>query len=248
MLKMKFIKRTTAPSKDNKYYLRPDKGYNLCIRGNKESGVNYSKYDVLPNCTGYCYGRFLESQKIDKCDLPRCDAENWLANNKTYEEGWTARVGSILVFAKGKAGNSKDGAGHVIFVEGIDKKGTLLVSESGWSAKKRMWTAKMKIKKDGGYKYSSKYTYLGCIYSPTNFENYFYGTLPTKNLKYGDKGKQVKYLQEFLNWCIGSSLKFDSHYGPSTRTAVKQFQELYKLTVDGKFGPQCRKKASTIKL
>lgn len=245
---MKFVKRLTPPSDDNKYYLRPDKGYNKCIRGNTKNGINHGKYDVLPNCTGYCYGRFLESQAIDKCDLPTSNAETWLNKNTKYEEGWTARVGSILVFAKGKVGEASDGAGHVIFVEGIDKNGTLTVSESGWSAKKRMWTDKMKIQSNGGYKYSSKYTYLGCIYSPTNFEQYYYGSLPTINLKRGSKGKQVKYLQEFLNWCIGTALNLDGHFGGKTEKAVRDFQKKYNLEVDGHFGPKCRKKASEIKL
>lgn len=245
---MKFVKRLTAPDKDNKYYLRPDKGYNKCIRGNTKNGINNGKYDVLPNCTGWCYGRFLESQAIDKCDLPTSNAETWLNHNTKYAEGWTARVGSILVFAKGKVGNSKDGAGHVIFVESIDKNGTLTVSESGWSAKKRMWTDKMKIQSNGGYKYSSGYTYLGCIYSPTNFEQYYYGPLPTTNLKRGSKGQQVKYLQEFLNWCIGSALNIDGHFGGKTEKAVREYQNKYKLQVDGHFGPKCRKKASEIKL
>ena len=245
---MKFVKRLTAPDKDNKYYLRPDKGYNKCIRGNTKNGINYGKYDVLPNCTGWCYARFLESQAIEECDLPRTNAEDWLDDNKKYQEGWGARVGSILVFAKGKVHNGKDGAGHVVFVENIDYNGTLTVSESGWSAKKRMWTQKIKLNSKGGYTYSSKYTYLGCIYSPTNFEQYYYGVLPKTNLAYGNKGKDVKRLQEFLNWCIGSDLKLDSHYGPATRNAVKKYQEIYKLQKDGKFGPQCRKKASEIKL
>lgn len=245
---MQFIKRLTTPDKDNKYYLRPNKGYNKCIQGNTEHGINHGKYDVLPNCTGWCYGRFLESQEFEKCNLPTSNAETWLNKNTTYQEGWTARVGAILVFAKGKVGNSKDGAGHVIFVEAIDKKGTLTVSESGWSARKRMWTDKMKIQKNGGYKYSSKYTYLGCIYSPTNFEQYFYGELPTVNLHRGSKGKQVKRLQQFLNWCLGTDLEIDGSYGGKTEKAVRNFQKQYNLEIDGKFGPACRKTAKTIQL
>ena len=110
------------------------------------------------------------------------------------------------MFAKGKVGKADDGARNVIFVEDIDYDGTLTVSKSGWSAKKRMWTDKMKIQKNGGYKYSIKYTYLGSIYSPNYFDISYYQKMPDDNLKYGDKGKQVKYLQEFLNWCLGETL------------------------------------------
>jgi hypothetical protein len=60
---MRFIKRTTNPSDDNKCYLKPDKGYNKCIRGNTKHGLNHGLYDVLPNCTGYCFGRYLSKVK-----------------------------------------------------------------------------------------------------------------------------------------------------------------------------------------
>ena len=58
---MKFIKRTTSPKDDNKCYLRKPKGYNECIRGNTKNGLNHGVYDVLVNCTGYCYGRYMEA-------------------------------------------------------------------------------------------------------------------------------------------------------------------------------------------
>ena len=60
---MKFKKRLTAPLDDNKNYLKKPKGYNKCIRGNKKKKANHGVYDVLPNCTGYCYGRYLSSHK-----------------------------------------------------------------------------------------------------------------------------------------------------------------------------------------
>lgn len=239
---MKFVKRTTNPSNENKNYLRPNQGYNKYRQGNVKSGVNHGKYDVLPNCTSWCYGRYLESQNWTSCKLPIVNAEEWLQKNTTYPEGFTPRVGSVMVYSKGKIG--KDEAGHVVFVEDIDKKGNVLVSESGWNAKKRMWTQTIK---PTSYKYKSGYKYEGCIYPKENFEIGYYGTLPTENLKYGSKGKQVKYLQDFLNWCMGSYLTIDGHYGPATRDIVKKYQKQYGLEVDGKFGPACRKKAKTIK-
>ena len=246
---MIFAKRVSCPSDDNKYYLRPNKGYNKCIRGNTAHKLNHGTYDVLPNCTGWCYGRFLECQELTSCKLPTCNAEMWLNKNKTYQEGFTARLGSILVFGKGKVGEGADGAGHVMFVEGIAKDGTLLCSESGWGfTKSRMDTRKVKRNSKGEYVYKSGYKYLGCIYPAVNFETTYYGELPTKALKYGMKGSQVKRLQDFLNWCLGETLALDGHYGPAVRNAVKKFQKEYKLKVDGKFGPACIAKAKTIRL
>ncbi len=63
-----------------------------------------------------------------------------------------------------------------------------------------------------------------------------------KYLQKGDKGQQVKNLQLFLIW-LGYNIKVDGSYGPNTETAVKDFQTKYKLTVDGKFGEACLKKA-----
>lgn len=72
--------------------------------------------------------------------------------------------------------------------------------------------------------------------------------LPSKGyFEQGDFGTQVKYLQRFLNWCIGSKLDADGIYGLKTKNAVKVFQKKYNLTVDGKFGTKCLAKAKTIK-
>lgn len=243
---MKFVKRTTNPADDNKYYLRPPKGYNDNIRGNKEHGLNHGTYDVLPNCVGYSYGRFMECQQMTKTDLPdHTPAEQYLAKNKKYEEGWIPRVGSIMVWAKGSEKTTKDGSGHVMNVEEMKSNGDAFNSESGWNAtKSRVWTQTVKAFK---YKYKSGYTYLGCIYPKENFGIGFFGTIPTENLKLKSKGKQVKNLQIFLCWCLGIRLDIDGHYGPATYNAVLKFQKKYGLETDGKFGPQCRKKAATIK-
>jgi surface antigen len=180
----------------------------------------------------------LEAQNWTSCKLPTSDAGKWLKDNTTYQEGFTPRLGSILVYSK------KNAAGHVVFVESIDKKGNLLVSESGWNSNKRMWTQIIKPHK---YKYKIGYKYEGCIYPVENFEQAYYGTLPTQNLKYGSKGTQVKYLQDFLNWCMGSYLAVDGSYGPAVRDIVKKYQKQYGLVVDGMFGPACRKMAATIR-
>jgi lysozyme family protein len=61
---------------------------------------------------------------------------------------------------------------------------------------------------------------------------------PTQTLTPGDTGSQVKVLQQAL-----ASLGFDpgtpdGNYGPSTQTAVKQFQASKGLAQDGVVGPQ----------
>lgn len=64
----------------------------------------------------------------------------------------------------------------------------------------------------------------------------------------GDKGEQVKLLQKFLVWCgfsVGSA-GVDGEYGNATKNAVREFQSLYGLSVDGAWGKQCNDKAKTM--
>lgn len=246
---MQFRKRTTSPLDDNKWYLRPNKGYNHNIQGNTKNKLNHGKYDVLPNCSGYSYGRWMECQEMTKCDLPQnTTAEQYIAKNTKYEEGWIPRIGSIMVWAKGKATTKKDGSGHVENVEDMDKKASVFNSESGWNAKKkRVWTETIKLNSKYTYVHKSGYTYLGCIYPKENFGFSFFGDLPNKPLKLKSKGTQVKNLQLFLCWCLGIKLDIDGKYGPDTYNAVIKFQRKYGLEVDGKFGPKCIAKAKTIK-
>lgn len=58
--------------------------------------------------------------------------------------------------------------------------------------------------------------------------------LPT--LRKGSKGIQVKYLQQNLNHILNANLKVDGELGGATANAIKQFQDKYKLCVDGVYG------------
>ena len=72
------------------------------------------------------------------------------------------------------------------------------------------------------------------------------GSLPTKTVKKGSKGSEVKKVQKFLNWCIKAKLKVDGSCGKNTVAAIKKYQKQYKLKVDGVFGSQSRAKAKKI--
>lgn len=152
---MIFKERTTAPLSTDKLWIHTSAGgRNSCIkvRGNS----------VLPNCTGYAWGRFYEILG-SKPKLSRRNAELWYGYTADgYKRGKTPKLGAVVCWAKGKVGNSKDGAGHVAIVEKIYKDGSFLVSQSGYGSK-RFWTSK--IPKSG---YLKGYTFLGFIYNPAN--------------------------------------------------------------------------------
>ena len=75
------------------------------------------------------------------------------------------------------------------------------------------------------------------------------GKLPSKTLKHGDRGTQVKYLKDFLKWRFNYKFSNDV-FGAGTEKAVRNFQRKYAkqygLKVDGIFGPACLKVAKKI--
>ena len=121
---MAFKPRTTQPDPNDKCWIMTSSGgYNKCIGGKPplRSG------SVLANCVGYVWGRFLEIMRqsnpnIITCELPTCNAGDFLKYNTKYETGSEAKVGAVAVFAPN----------HVAIVEAIDSNGVCTLSESGW--------------------------------------------------------------------------------------------------------------------
>jgi hypothetical protein len=58
-------------------------------------------------------------------------------------------------------------------------------------------------------------------------------TVPSTGLKPGDKGTAVRQLQRALKSVGYSPGSIDGSYGPSTESAVKQFQQAHNLVADG---------------
>lgn len=79
-----------------------------------------------------------------------------------------------------------------------------------------------------------------------NMSTPYTGTLPNGTVKKGDKGSDVKAVQNFLNWCINAKLAVDGNCGNLTDKAIRKYQTQYKLKVDGIFGPASKKKAQSI--
>lgn len=65
-------------------------------------------------------------------------------------------------------------------------------------------------------------------------------------LKSGDKGTQVTYLQQDLNYINNAGLTVDGIFGTNTFNAVKAFQSKYGLTVDGIYGTQSYNKMNEL--
>lgn len=122
---MNLSKRTTAPSKTNKYYISNEYGgYNPCIEIEGKL--------CLPNCVGYAYGRIMEVLEKDP-HLSTSDAENWYYHTEDgYARSKTPSVFSVVCWKKGEAYNGNDGYGHIAVVESVEADGTIVTSNSAW--------------------------------------------------------------------------------------------------------------------
>lgn len=147
-----FEPRLNAPSMSNENWIHTS-------AGGKNGCIKISGNSVLPNCVGYAYGRFMEILgKTPK--LSKGNAENWYGFKDGYARGKTPKLGAVICWAKGKAGVSSDGAGHVAMVEKIYGDGSILISQSGYKSS-RFWTSKV----SKGYALKG-YTFQGFIYNP----------------------------------------------------------------------------------
>ena len=149
-----FVRRTTAPSQTNKYYIKTTYGgYNRCILINSETG------SVLPNCVGYAWGRFCEEQNIHDCKLSRGNAENWYGYNDGYARGQTPKLGAVICWHSTRSG------GHVAIVEKIYSNGMILTSNSAYNGS-RFYT---KTLHPPQYFMGSAYDFQGFIYPDKEF-------------------------------------------------------------------------------
>lgn len=155
---MAFKPRTTCPDKNDKCWITTGYGgYNKCIVGKPA----YSTGSAIANCVGYAWGRFLEIMRqsdpsITTCELPTCNAGDFIKYNTKYDVGQEAQLGAIAVFAPN----------HVAIVEAIDSNGVCTLSESGWGGPTfKYGNTISKANKYNDHSWGG-YTLKGFIYNP----------------------------------------------------------------------------------
>lgn len=115
-----FEQRYAAPGSGNKFYINVDGGgFNRCIK--------VSGYSVLPNCTGYAYGRFMEECGRTSCNLSTGNAQNWFGYNDGYPRGQVPKLGAVMCW-----NNGSGKYGHVAIVEQINDDGSVIASMSNY--------------------------------------------------------------------------------------------------------------------
>lgn len=123
---------------------------------------------------------------------------------------------------------------YVYTIEGNTSPQSGVVDNGGEVCKKKYPLSSSKI---DGY---GRPDWGGTVKEETNTTRHYTGTFPLipPTLKKGSKGKNVKYLQKYLNWFGGYGLAIDGEFGKYTENAVKDFQKRTGIGVDGEFGPQ----------
>lgn len=230
----KFTKRTTQPSKANKYY-------NSNI--NPFVSAGYGMFQNNGNCTAYSYGRWYELIGT-KPKLSTGNAENWYTKNDGYKRGKTPKLGAIACWRKGKAGNSSDGAGHVAVVEEIKDNGDIVTSNSGWKS----YIFKMKtFKKADNYEtgLSSSYVFQGFIYCPIEFEEektiaYTKGTYVTLDDMNVRTGAGTNYAQKKVKDLTADGKKNATSTNLNDKAAYKKGTRFTALEIINKNGVWAR--------
>lgn len=164
---MKFVMRTTAPSREDKHFINYSKGgYNTCIAINQQAGW------VLPNCVGYAQGRLLELRGENKVNwkLLACNAEDWyeMAQRNGMSVGQTPKLGAVVCWRAGQTHNGADGAGHVAIVEEIKPNGDIVISQSAYGGQEFYLST---LTKASGYVYASSRPLVGFIYCGIDFDD-----------------------------------------------------------------------------
>lgn len=243
--------RTVAPTKGDPYFTTKAKGgYSSCIEGNDAVIKRPWSGCTLPNCVGAALGIFNELGQYKSFKYAICgNAEDLYANASSVglKTGDTPKVGAMICWRKGKVRNGSDGCGHVAIVQQIIDKNTIVISQSGWSSNRVLWTA---IHKRGNGQWTDGedsswmkgYVFQGFIYNPATEGDigpcpY---SVPAKAVKKGSKGNNVKWLQWYLCFKYGYDIEIDGSFGPTTERLLKDFQKKRGLTADGSCGPATR--------
>lgn len=122
-----YAPRLTAPAYGNLYWVKTTSGgYNQCIYGSN------GPIEVIPNCTGYVHGRWMELANIntDTLGLSFGNAITYYGSSASnIQRGSTPELGAVICFGGTEAG-------HVAIVEEIIDDNTIRCSESDWGGQR----------------------------------------------------------------------------------------------------------------
>ena len=175
--------------------------------------------------------------------LQPLNAENFydVALQQGLEVSQTPEIGAIICWQKGATRKSTDGAGHVATVIDVLSPTCVITAESGYNCNNSWWTQTRQKGTDGNWGQSSAYKFLGFIKNPAITGESDPYPVPTRVLKEGDHGEDVKWMQWKLKKLTYLPDEVDGWFGVHTLGALLVFQLKNGLDVDGVCGPATRK-------
>ena len=150
-----FIPRTRAPAENDPHWISTAYGgLNECLIIDRNNG------SVLPNCTGYAWGRMYELIG-EKPKLPKTDARTWYPAFEGYSRGQRAALGAVACWGGTKYG-------HVAIVESIGND-YIMCSQSNYGGTR--WEYVKCIRGGSGYiSGMGNAAFQGFIYCPKKFD------------------------------------------------------------------------------
>lgn len=267
-----FKPRLTKPEAGNKFYNRiQNGGWSTAIEGRPvDKGCT-----VLSNCSGYNFGRqneiayeILGEEGVKKLfkkyggtlnDLGFNDKMPLMApvNGENYYDyaikqgltiSQTPQLGATMCWQKGESRDPsvKDGYGHVATVEKVLSNDCVVTSESGYDCSNPFWTQTRYRGSNGNWGNPSDYKFLGFILNPAVSVEPDPYPVPTRVIKEGDNGEDVKWVQWKLKKLSYLPDDVDGWFGNHTLGALLVFQLKYGLEVDGVCGPATRAMLKTV--
>lgn len=152
------------------------------------------------------------------------------------------KIGDQIFFANSKGGICHTGLVYkvdtlyVYTIEGNTSGTSGVVANGGGVFKKKYAKTNSRIAGYGRPKYDTASSSTTSTKTTTTSKPKKPSNIAQPMLRNGSKGTQVKYLQQDLNFILGTKLKVDGIFGGATANALKQFQKKYGLEVDGVYG------------
>lgn len=210
-----------------KYYItKKAGGVSPCIPGNPKSGIVPFEGSVLPNCVGWCVGRWGSLLGNDCKYLGNRNAVNFVDFVKSQGLSWglTPKAGACMVWGHGE--------GHVAIVEEIISDTEVITSESGWSYKALPVVRSIRRKRGDNGRWGYAHDFLMFIYLPEP------GPAPeptTYTVKRGDNLTEIAKMfgvtvQDLVKW---NGIKNPNLIYPGQKILIKAPQAVWYKVVRG---------------
>lgn len=160
-----------------------------------------------------------------------------------------AKPGDIVSFDFGEYDGVRD---HVGIVEGVSGKYLICIEGN---------TSENGSQSNGGMVVRQRRHYSSvCAATRPKYKGedrgLYDGIIPTKTIDKGDKGDQVRYLQNFLNWALQGAwetekyteLRADGECGGKTCGAIKLFRDIHHLSDKETWSKACVEVAKEMKM